>query len=362
MGDWFMRQFNFRESTGSYAAMMKTRDEFELSGTTLTSRQRPERQFEAGRFYTRSLRQFRSNTERSRAKLRPFHGRLSVEEVFGDVSVLHTAPENEFAFFQAASQFNCLEFTSPSGTPEKGITIYAHDWTQGPACATACGPGSVVRNYFGMEGDPQTKEKQIENLKEIDEYLQNDNSKFFTVKAGYTLSTIPKLDMLGEVLKDPAVVEDVMERLSIGVQEDTEVTATDFGSNVFELPEGKRHLVTQAYCSACSVSYSRLSKQNWMPFATLVLRASYEATMHAALENALRHPSEPGARRVFLTALGGGAFGNPMTWIECAMREAFKRFIDYGLQIFIVTYGSMSTPEFQRLEKEFPSESNSDHS
>eukprot|EP00927_Polykrikos_kofoidii_P041939 TRINITY_DN3580_c0_g1_i4.p1 TRINITY_DN3580_c0_g1~~TRINITY_DN3580_c0_g1_i4.p1 ORF type:complete len:357 (+),score=39.80 TRINITY_DN3580_c0_g1_i4:79-1149(+) len=353
MGDWFMRQFNFRESTGSYAAMMKTRDEFELSGTTLTSRQRPERQFEAGRFYTRSLRQFRSNTERSRAKLRPFHGRLSVEEVFGDVSVLHTAPENEFAFFQAASQFNCLEFTSPSGTPEKGITIYAHDWTQGPACATACGPGSVVRNYFGMEGEPQTTDLQIENLRDIDNFLQNENSKYFTVQGGYTLSTIPKLNDLGKALRNPSFAGEVMNRLSIGIQEDTEVTATEFGSKVFEHHENRQQLVTQAYCSACSVAYSGLSAQNWMPFATLVLRASYEATLHAALANALRHPTEPGARRVFLTAIGGGVFGNPMAWIESAMREAFQKFSDYDLQIFVVTYGSTPTPEFQRLQREF---------
>eukprot|EP00927_Polykrikos_kofoidii_P041937 TRINITY_DN3580_c0_g1_i2.p1 TRINITY_DN3580_c0_g1~~TRINITY_DN3580_c0_g1_i2.p1 ORF type:complete len:358 (+),score=56.58 TRINITY_DN3580_c0_g1_i2:84-1157(+) len=354
MSDWFQKQFNFRELTGSVEAMMKTRDEFELSGSnTLTCRQRPERQFQAGRFYTRSLRDFRSNTERFRTQLETFRGRLSVGEVFGDVSVLHAAPENEFAFFQAASQFNCLEFTSQHGTPESGITKYEGDWTQGPACATTCGPGTVVRNYFGMDDDPQTKDLQIENLRDIDVLLQNDNSKFFTVQAGYTLSTIHKLNELGKALRDPSLEDEVMNLLSIGIQEDTEVTATDFGSKVFEHPENRPHLVTQAYCSACSVAYSGLSAQNWMPFATLILRACYEATLHAALANALRHPTEPGARRVFLTAIGGGVFGNPMAWIESAMREAFQKFSDYDLQIFVVTYGSTPTPEFQRLQTEF---------
>lgn len=43
---------------------------------------------------------------------------------------------------QVASQFNCLEFIKPSVTPEKGVTIYADDYTQGPSCAISCGAGT----------------------------------------------------------------------------------------------------------------------------------------------------------------------------------------------------------------------------
>jgi hypothetical protein len=32
--------------------------------------------------------------------------------------------------------------------PEDGVTMYAADPTQGPACALACAAGSVYRNYF----------------------------------------------------------------------------------------------------------------------------------------------------------------------------------------------------------------------
>jgi hypothetical protein len=32
--------------------------------------------------------------------------------------------------------------------PEDGVTAYAADPTQGPACALACAAGSVYRNYF----------------------------------------------------------------------------------------------------------------------------------------------------------------------------------------------------------------------
>ncbi|MCK5683507.1 hypothetical protein KAJ27_05280 [bacterium] len=50
--------------------------------------------------------------------------------------------------FQVASQFNLLEMVSPGVTPEEGVGRYEHDHTQGPACAIACGVGTIYRNYF----------------------------------------------------------------------------------------------------------------------------------------------------------------------------------------------------------------------
>ena len=78
--------------------------------------------------------------------------------------------------------------------------------------------------------------------------------------------------------------------------------------------------------SGCSVAYADGSKAAWAPFASLVLEGSYEATMWAALEAAVRHNGQQGSRRVFLTLLGGGVFGNSISWIAHAMRLAFDRF------------------------------------
>eukprot|EP00466_Bigelowiella_natans_P014729 jgi/Bigna1/127085/aug1.3_g1793 len=49
---------------------------------------------------------------------------------------------------KVASQFDCLEFVNPSVTPEDGVASYAHDVTQGPACAIAAGPATAYRNHF----------------------------------------------------------------------------------------------------------------------------------------------------------------------------------------------------------------------
>jgi hypothetical protein len=59
---------------------------------------------------------------------------LSLSYVSKDVSVLQADPSNRFGVFQAASQFNCLEFVGPGVVPEDGVTGYIFDRTQGPAC------------------------------------------------------------------------------------------------------------------------------------------------------------------------------------------------------------------------------------
>ncbi len=97
-----------------------------------------------------------------------------------------------------------------------------------------------------------------------------------------------------------AALDALRQTLRIGIQWDTQVT----------LP-GCAHRVTQAYCSALPVAYSSHPHALWEPFARLVLEAAYEATLCAAQLNAAR----TGNRTVFLTLLGGGAFGNQSEWI-----------------------------------------------
>ena len=72
-------------------------------------------------------------------------GPMRVSTVVADVGELHRDAKNRHALFQVASQFNLLEMTGPEITPEDGVTRYAHDRTQGPACAIAAGAATVYR-------------------------------------------------------------------------------------------------------------------------------------------------------------------------------------------------------------------------
>ena len=94
--------------------------------------------------------------------------------------------------------------------------------------------------------------------------------------------------------------------------------------------------MTQAYCSALPVGYSRHDATAWEPFARLVLEASYEATIYAAAANAQR----TGNATTFLTLVGGGVFGNRLEWILDALERACDLAAPASdLDIVIVSYG-----------------------
>merc|ERR1711959_645107 len=91
-------------------------------------------------------------------------------------------------------------------------------------------------------------------------------------------------------------------------------------------------IVTQVYGSACSIPYSGNHEALWEPFARLVLEASYEATLLCSVLTACRHGS-PASNRVFLTALGGGAFGNDLGWILAALERALEKVAGLGVAL-----------------------------
>ena len=70
----------------------------------------------------------------------------------------------------------------------------------------------------------------------------------------------------------------------------------------------------------------------------MVLRGAYFATLAVAQ---CKSAAEGGRRvPVYLTSLGGGAFGNRMEWIRDAMAAALDAFSDAPLDVVLVHYGS----------------------
>jgi hypothetical protein len=148
------------------------------------------------------------------------------------------------------------------------------------------------------------------------------------MRNGYALSTRTALDAisrhLGELSADQ--IDVLRGKLHVGIHWDVEVT---------EAPGLNRPRVSQAFCSALPVAYSQVPASHWAPFASLVLEASYEATMWAAVLNAQRGASNI----VFLTLLGGGAFGNHGDWIFAALRPALQLTKAFNLDVRLVSYG-----------------------
>jgi len=328
---WFETLTGFREESPE-----QVRRNVSVTGETLTSHVNG-RTMVCGRLETPSLAELR---ERVRIGGCCDGGRTSVRELVADVRALHADTAMAGSLFQVASQFNLLEMVSPDVTPEEGVGIYDDDFTQGPACAVAAGAGTIYRNYFapvnGRIG--QSADNQIDCLADLGAALGNSGNCLWRMRNGYALATQDGLDRISKRLRASSEHErdGLRQLMRIGIQWDTQVTL-----------EECRHTVSQTYCSALPVAYSRHSPSLWAEFARLVLEASYEATICAAILNSKRN----GNTRLFLTLLGGGVFGNEIDWIIEAIRRALTLYRQAGLDAAIVSYGS-SKGHVRRLVEE----------
>jgi hypothetical protein len=324
---WFENLTGFSEENASQVHKLLSLDE---ASFTLTSSVNG-REMACGRLTTPTLKELRSDFREGDTSAQ----KMKVSTVIAGVEQLHSDPENARAFFQVASQFNLLEMVDPSITPEHGISRYALDRTQGPACAISAGAGTIYRNYFvpvrGQIG--QSADNQLDVAADLAAAFETSRSRPWRMTNGYALATRGGLKRISEHLEQSSEMERdrLRQLLRIGVQYDTEVTLPNCG-----------HKVTQAFCSALPVAYCEHPVNAWEEAARLVLEASYEATLCAAIRNF----QLTGNNRTFLTFIGGGAFGNRMGWILDAMDRALSLYKHWPLDVQLVC---LKAPE-ERVE------------
>ena len=315
---WFEQLTGFKENSPEYV-----RSNLKIEGNDFISLGNSQR-FSFGKLEILTLEELKS---RSR-DISDFHSEIQVEEVVTDVQELHCKVENSNALFQAASQFNLLEMVSPEVTPEQGIDRYEFDLTQGPACAIACGAGTIFRNYFvevnGQIG--QSAHNQIDCLELIGRELKNEELNLWKMKNGYALINQNGLLKINKIIAGFSELERerLKQKLKIGVQWNTEVTKSI-----------TKHKVSQVYCSALPVAYSHIESFYWEYFARVILEATYESTLFAAIMNMKNNKSN----KVYLTLVGGGAFGNEEYWILESLQKSIRKFKNVPLDIKIVSYG-----------------------
>ena len=314
----------FEELTGfPELSPQQVRENIFVDGDVLQSRIN-NRRMTFGKLETPSL-----GDLRNRVQSRVYNpGNITVKEVVANVQCLHLDVANAGALFQVASQFNLLEMVSPYVTPEDGVAGYQYDLTQGPACAVAAGAGTIYRNYFaevnGQIG--QTTSDQIDCLSDLGKALGNSDNSLWEFKNGYILASDKGLQEISKRLlsANESELDGLRALLRIGIQWHTEVTLS-----------GCNHQITQAYCSALPVAYSSHHPRKWELFARLVLEAAYEATFCAAILNSIQS-----GKKLYLTLLGGGAFGNKTEWIIASIQRALRLYKHFDLEIIIVSFGS----------------------
>ena len=325
---WFEQLVGFEEFSPK-----NVREKIVIDGKNLISKVNG-KSFQCGTLEVPTLKQLKDQS-----LLEQYNDKVRIKELIANVRDLHCDPQNRHALFQAASQFNLLEMMNPNISPENGVGIYEQDYTQGPACAIACGAGTIYRNYFvpvrGQIG--QTTEHQIDCLELLGTVLGNHDSCLWEMENGYALVRQDGLLSINSYISnlDFEQREQLKEKLKIGLQWDTEVTLTE-----------AKHVVSQAYCSALPVAYSAVDSLYWEPFARLILEATYEATLHAALINFEKTACD----KVFLTLVGAGVFGNKIDWVMDSIKMAITKFLTTPLDIKIISYGSSNRAVLELLK------------
>ena len=343
---WFEQLFGFTEQSPA-----QVKKNLSLEGTKLTSLVNKQT-YECGTLEVPELGELRSDAA---VNAQQTAGRTTFRQVVGDVQDLHTAPESQKAMFQVASQFNLLEMATPNAIPEDGVGIYEYDHTQGPACAIAAGAGTVFRNYFVPLNDQtgQSKHDQIDCLSDIAKTLRNESKQLWHMKNGYAFASASGLRIIADHLAtlEKESLDLLRAKLHVGIMWNTEVTIGQ-PEDMTVASSGKAPClpthVSQIYCSAVPVSYSSEPASAWEPFARLILEATYEASLNAAVINQARN----GSNLLFLTMIGGGAFGNPTEWIVDAMRRALRIHKNSGLDVRLVSHRSPN-PHLNSLVSEF---------
>jgi hypothetical protein len=254
---WFADLFGFDESTRSYEEIQSS---FQVIDDKLISLSN-NRVFQIGNFRCESLKELRSEAL-SMISSKSDDDTQSSSTLEVKHEIMHDALELGAKYpgstMQAASQFNCLEFSNPHVCPEQGIAFYSTDYTQGPACAIACAAGTLYRNYFvPIDGHiGQTADRQLNNLDAFASAIQSctdkHHSSYWEISNGYTFSTEKQLSQLDALLETYG--EDVIGEIKVGVHRDVGVVFAK--RKVPPMSPEDEGVVTQVYSSALSCAYS----------------------------------------------------------------------------------------------------------
>ena len=218
----------------------------------------------------------------------------------------------------------------PSVTPEAGIRDIITTKHKAPLVRLPVVPAQVTKLFCPIDwAGGQTASLQVDTMKNLETAL---GGNLWMMRNGYLLPTSDTLHSISGRLKDTP--EQWMEHIQIGIHKNVQVT---IGSD-------PNQIVQQLYCSAMPVSYSGIHPQLWEPLGRLVLNAAYELSVRFAVE----HAEQTGSKTLFLTLLGGGAFGNPTVWITDAILRALKIVEFSGLDVVVVSYGR-SQPAVQDM-------------
>ena len=219
-----------------------------------------------------------------------------------DVTQVQTDRLNTGATFQVASNLNTMEPPNEETTPddENFVTIYLEDKTQGPMASISAAPAAISRVYcmFHNENDPsswgQSSESQISMVSKLNDY--------YTVSNGYVVN------YGGEQSFAEKDLDRLCQKVHIGMQYQVDAI---FGKRVSgKMDKVKKPVrINQVFCAAMNEAQGESGSKNKELDAgelkmKLLQRACYQGTYLSAI--CMK------SKKLYLTLVGGGVFGNSL--------------------------------------------------
>lgn len=281
-----------------------------------------DRVYAAGRFGAPSLGELKKTVAAAkgngRVRLFVLDGASPATDIGG---LLAFAPKD--TLFQVASQFNCLEAPDACIVP---VNDYLRDPTQGPRAAIACFPGALLRHYAAPRPDG-TRFVQKEDGEQLN---------LLSAVCGPGLAEVQNGYLMDQNIKNPeqfiTQLETRFDDLKVGLHVGIEVVLGYAWDGA--VPGAPNVRVSQAFTSTLAAGgYS----------AGHFDRARFELVcgklQHAAQLGTLLGAAASGARRVVLTLIGGGVFGNPVPLIWRAIKSAVDEVAALGANLDVVVNG-----------------------
>ena len=243
--------------------------------------------------------------------------------------------QNKNSTFQVASQFNLLEMPHYSYTPERGIGGYWYDPTQGPGCCIRTIGATLFRNYFVQMNDGQigqNKNNQINCIENLLDFINSDGDIRWEFVNGYILIDSKNMFTINQKLSllTDSERENLKGLLEVGIHTNVQTNNED---SVLD------HNVNLVLCSALPIRYMGLNQDESSLFCQLILEATYEATIISSIIN--RKSMD---EKLYLTKVGGNAFGNSHVWIANAILLSCKKYEHHSLDIQLVHFGNITDP------------------
>eukprot|EP01124_Arcella_intermedia_P024565 TRINITY_DN4165_c0_g2_i4.p1 TRINITY_DN4165_c0_g2~~TRINITY_DN4165_c0_g2_i4.p1 ORF type:complete len:819 (+),score=199.11 TRINITY_DN4165_c0_g2_i4:42-2498(+) len=277
---------------------------------------------------------------------------------FVDVSYLQGLPDNQRAVFQVASNFNAIESADENISPGNSATFtqdYVNDKTQGPIASISAGAAAICRVHAPFYDPRKPHSKWTQNSKRQLNFLKN-LEEYFTIKNGYVVLNDNSKDLPDE--KAPGKPWDtLLKSFLVAYHRSVQVTSTTRENGYYNKIVNENQLIDQVFSAALNINQGTSGEDNKK---TKNIESKCKFLLKCAYESAYVSAIYHERKKLYLTLVGAGVFGNNLDWIYESILQAHLKWARHPnctlKTVYIVQYSDLQHSDsfLQQLRNTIP--------